>query len=89
MSNSEYKALDEFEELARKNNQLEVDRNGSVVFVKGDFNELPSAGEAPESISVNATRVDGRIDVRPIDVGGERMDISPQAAIDYIENTFL
>jgi hypothetical protein len=89
-------ALEDFVSLVEKDEELTVEYGeyvGSSVFVERDgkrgFEELPATGISPESISVVKVDVEGYLDVNPIDAGGERREVTPEGAINYIKEVFL
>lgn len=77
--------VDQFESPEEVTVRVEDD----IVTLKSQsFNEVPATNEAPDTIYVSKT-MSGQLDVRPVDSGGERMELSPEQAIDYIEEMFL
>jgi len=68
---------------------VDVTVDGEMVTLKSDdFSEVSATSDAPDTIYVSTT-MSGQLDVRPVGSGGERMEVSPAEAVNYINEMFL
>lgn len=79
----------EFVDQFNSPENVDVTVEDSMVTLKSDdFSEVPATNEAPVEIYVSTT-MSGQLDVRPVASGGERMEVSPEEAVNYINEMFL
>lgn len=71
------------------NSDATISVDGNMVTINSDsFTEVPATGEKPECIYVSTTSAGG-LDVRPVGSGGERMEVMPKDAAEYIDYMFF
>lgn len=81
--------LKTFESEVELPEHISMDSSESVVELRSDeFREIPATGESPDIIYISQTH-SGHLDVRPVGVGGERMEVTAREAINYLEEMFI
>jgi len=89
---SEYKLLDEFEEKLTDDRITIKSKDGSILHLDSDDWDELRFGK-PSAVLVSETNegdeVPNYIDVRPVDGGEERFGLSPQEAVEYVEQHLL
>lgn len=79
----------EFVDQLNSPDNVDVTVGDSMVTLKSDdFSEVPATNEAPVEIYISTT-MSGQLDVRPVGSGGERSEISPEEAVNYLNEMFL
>jgi len=76
--------LEYIKDELEKDDRLEVSESRSIVTVESDeWAEIPATGETPSEVQVSES--EWGFDVRTVNSGGERFDLSKKAAVSVVK----